>query len=302
MAGLIDRVTTTNAYGTTPQTGCIQNLWTGKGGNYTIANASVFYQLQYGGYGEDTWTDEAYSGPSTGTIPPGCTGIRFRSYAAGVAAVVFAAIAEGKEPTLSGQQFAGTVSASGQVIPPSLNVQVQNNGVLVGQEPILDFLPSLNFVWAISDDVAGTRITITPVAPGQPLAVTNFSANVTINATTEGTADTIATAPAFVFDGATQARIELFSPDSQLGANAAGNALVHVLYDNGASIGLIGQQITQTATQVDAPVLMGAVFTPSAASHTYSWRAYRTNAACIVVGGAGGAGAFRPGYIRVLRA
>lgn len=121
MAGVIDRVTTANAYGTTPATGALQNLWTGRGGSYTVGNAAVFYQLQYGTLGSDVWTPEAYAGPSVGVIEPGTTGIRFRSYTAGTPAVVFATIAEGKEPLLSGQQFGGTIAASGQVIPPTVS-------------------------------------------------------------------------------------------------------------------------------------------------------------------------------------
>jgi len=48
--------------------------------------------------------------------------------------------------------------------------------------------------------------------PGYELGYTEFTANVSVRATTETTANTIVTAPAVSTDGATRIRVEFFSP------------------------------------------------------------------------------------------
>jgi hypothetical protein len=161
MAGVIDRVTTADQYGTTAATGVLQNIWTGRGGSLQIANAAVFYQLQYGIQGADHWTPEAYLAPSVGSIEAGTAGIRFRSYVAGTPAIVFATIAEGHEPIVSGQQFAGTVAASGQVVPPVSGATLITDSLLANPAATIP-LSSISQTFSnlfIDIDALGTTLT-----------------------------------------------------------------------------------------------------------------------------------------------
>ena len=133
------------------------------------------------------------------------------------------------------------------------------------------------------------------------LSYTEFTGNVSITATSEATATTIVTAPALTFDGATGVEIEFFTPDATLAANAAGNALVLVLYDGAASIGFLTQVSTGATTFLDYQLRPLRRLTPSAAAHTYSVRGYRSNANCTINAGVGGLAAFVPGWLKVSR-
>ena len=66
----------------------IRDVYNAHGGWYMVANASVYYQLQWGGLGQDTWTDETAMAPGSGLIGDGATGIRFRNFTAGTPARV----------------------------------------------------------------------------------------------------------------------------------------------------------------------------------------------------------------------
>lgn len=133
------------------------------------------------------------------------------------------------------------------------------------------------------------------------LSYTEYTGNVTISATSEATATTIVTAPALAFDGTTGIEIEFFSPDSAVGGNAGGNTLILVLYDAAASIGLATQVSLGGTTAQDFQVGVKRRLVPAAGSHTYSIRAYRTNANCTMVAGAGGVAAYIPGWMKISR-
>ena len=131
------------------------------------------------------------------------------------------------------------------------------------------------------------------------LAYTQFTAPVSITATTEATATTIVTASAVTFNGSTVAVIEFCCPYVDVPANAAGNTCSICLYDGAASIGILSVPGSASNVGVFVPGSGQRVLTPSAAAHTYSIRAFRSNANCTIGVGAGGLGAYMPGFIRI---
>ncbi len=137
---------------------------------------------------------------------------------------------------------------------------------------------------------------------GAEIDYVQYTSNVSITATSEATANTVATATATAFDGSTIVYIEFFAPTAQTPAVSSEN-LLFALYDGSSSIGLIGQVTnTNSATLQRTPVFMSRRLTPSAATHTYSIRAYVGSGTGSVNGGSGGAAAYMPGYIRIIRA
>jgi len=134
------------------------------------------------------------------------------------------------------------------------------------------------------------------------LGYTQFTANVSVTATTEATANTIVTASAVSFDGSTAAVIEFFSPVSNPDPGGAGRSLVFWLYQDGTSIGQLGAMLTPAASTMITPVRLARRMTPSSGSRTYSIRATVSAGTGTVGAGAGGAGAVMPGFILITRA
>ena len=130
--------------------------------------------------------------------------------------------------------------------------------------------------------------------PGYLFGETEFNSNVNITATTDATANTIVTAPAVTFDGATPVWIEFYAPAVDPGS---GTRIIYVLYDGSSPLDRLGDATyANTNTQV---VSLRKKLTPSAGSHTYSIRAYVTSGTGIVKAGAGGASTLAAGLISV---
>lgn len=129
-----------------------------------------------------------------------------------------------------------------------------------------------------------------------------FTSPVSVTAVTEATANSVVTADAVTFDGSTAVWIEFFSPLVHPDFTASSRILNLVLYDGSSSIGQLGSITTPAAGELDAPTLVKRRLTPAAASKTYSVRAYVNGGTGGVTAGAGGAGAYVPGYIRISKA
>jgi hypothetical protein len=134
------------------------------------------------------------------------------------------------------------------------------------------------------------------------IAYTEFTANVSVTATTEATANTVVAASAVTFDGATAVLIEFFAAAMQPDINLAGRALLVWLYQDGTSIGEIAQVTAPTANQLQGPMSVKRRITPSAGSHTYSIRSSVNAGTGSFSAGAGGLSAVMPGFIRITRA
>jgi hypothetical protein len=160
-------------------------------------------------------------------------------------------------------------------------------------------------IWTTAGKVAvatGTAAATEQWPPGHEFDYTQVSAgNVSITATTEGTANTVVTAAAVAYNGTDVVMLEFFCP---FGATPAGNVnLIFALYDDtgggAASIGRWGQITGPDAANIDRlPVRLSRRLTPSAATHTYSVRAYVDSGTGTVNNGAGGSGNYMPLFLR----
>lgn len=105
----------------------IEGVWQGNGGFFSIVSADVFAQLQWGIQGGGEWTQEVHVPAGNGTLFPGTSGIRFRSYVAGQPASVSASIAPPRQPTLNiGQPSTVTLATT------SITARVSGAGAILG--------------------------------------------------------------------------------------------------------------------------------------------------------------------------
>jgi hypothetical protein len=130
--------------------------------------------------------------------------------------------------------------------------------------------------------------------PGYEFDYAQLTTGVNITATTEATANTVVTGGAVTYDGSTVVIIEAFVPSATKGTTYT----QWWLYDGSSSIGAWGVlQVTGGGS-----VYLRRRLTPSNASHTYSLRGSVDGATGTATGGAGGAGVYVPGFIRITKA
>jgi hypothetical protein len=157
---VINAQTIGNAYPASPGTGtnALGGVWNSRGGWFSITGASAYVQLQYGDLANGHWTEEILLGNGAFVVvPPNCRGMQFRNAVANVVATVTAQIAEGDEPPLA-------ISSFGQIgIVSVASLNFQRNDVAVATEPTADFMDAAGVLtWTLADDVANTRVRITP--------------------------------------------------------------------------------------------------------------------------------------------
>lgn len=142
-------------------------------------------------------------------------------------------------------------------------------------------------------------------SPGYEYDYAEVTSSTSITATTEATANTVVTANPVAFDGSTVIYVEVYSPSWRPGTDAAGRELRPCLYDDtgggAASIGQIGLFVTSASGADGKGGTLRRRLTPSAATHTYSLRAFVNAGTGSISGGAGGSGAAMPAYIRLVR-
>lgn len=138
---------------------------------YAVANQPAFMQTLGQGKDvlEENWSPEFYRPPETNTLLR-CAGVRFRSAIPGKpATIVVQSITPADSAPGPGVPFTGTLSPSGSVTPGASSVQVQKDGVLVAQEPILDILTGKlatgGLLWDMADDAPNTRVTMRALGP-----------------------------------------------------------------------------------------------------------------------------------------
>ena len=163
--------------------------------------------------------------------------------------------------------------------------------------------------------VAGANVTISDNSPGAgqiTIAATpgaggfsvvdyaEFTSNVSITATTEGTAQSVVSGAGFTADGTSHYLVEFFSPSSHPDTGAAGRSLVFVMLD-GATV--IGQSsVTTPASSTDnVPINFRRRLVPSAASHTFAVKAFVSAGTGVIGASTGGAGNALPGFIMVTK-
>lgn len=127
-----------------------------------------------------------------------------------------------------------------------------------------------------------------------------FTSNVNVTATTEGTANTVVTGTSLSFS-AVPYIIEFYSAAVKT-ANTANAELYILLYEDSTLLGYMAGVITAAANGNDRPVLVRRKRTPSAGTHQYIIKAIVSAGTGVVKAGSGGTGAFLPGYIRITTA
>lgn len=132
-------------------------------------------------------------------------------------------------------------------------------------------------------------------AVGDELAYAQATANVTVTATTEAAAQTIATLPAITVDGATPVIINVHIPFVSL---SVGGYAFAVLYDGSTSLGRFGGAY-DSATGGGGSYHGSMRLTPAAGSHAYSLRVYVSGGTGTLYAGTGGVGQYSPAFIRV---
>jgi hypothetical protein len=167
----INQVTVGDQYGTTTPRAQILDVFTSSGGWFSVSSNPVVVQLQYGYRGSSRFTDEQVLGVGAfGTLPPGCTGIRFRNLNAGSAGTVTAYIgAGGKPPDARANVWPEPVlaiSALGSLTVVGAGVNFQHNDLAVATEPTIDFEDGTGVTWTLTDDPGNTRVKVAAVVKG----------------------------------------------------------------------------------------------------------------------------------------
>lgn len=127
-----------------------------------------------------------------------------------------------------------------------------------------------------------------------------FTAPVSITGTTEAAANVVVTAPPVVLAAAATLDIE-FSCAALFPPNAANGSLIVVLFENGVAVGRLNaiQAATASAGWIYPGGMMRGRRAVAAGTYTYSVRAHVSSGTGTVYTGAGGPGAYFPGFVQV---
>jgi len=136
---------------------------------------------------------------------------------------------------------------------------------------------------------------------GAEVAYAEITAPVSITATTEATAQVVATAPAFVADGSSQYVVEFSSPAVNP-AGGSGSSIQLWLFLDGVSIGQLSYLNATGATAPLSPQRLSRRLTPAAGSRVFSVRACVSTGTGSVAAGPGGTPAQNvPAFIRITK-
>ena len=130
---------------------------------------------------------------------------------------------------------------------------------------------------------------------GTELDYVEFHATVSPTATSAATANTVVTGSAVAYDGSTAVWIEFFAPLAQPGDSGA--TMTFTLYDGSSAVGTIGALGRAGSGASYSVVNCRWRLTPSAATHTYSIRAWVSTGTGSIGSGDGTTGA--AGFIRI---
>jgi hypothetical protein len=156
-------------------------------------------------------------------------------------------------------------------------------------------------IWTTSGKVAvatGSATATEQWPPAHEFDYAQFTADVTISATSEGAANTVIAGNSVTYDGS-PVLVQFFSPRVDLGVAAT---LVLDLYMDSTIQGRMNVLTAPTALSLIVVANGFMRVTPSNAAHTFTVKGWRATANCTVGGAAGGTGAHIPGFVRVTKA
>jgi len=129
------------------------------------------------------------------------------------------------------------------------------------------------------------------------IAFVQFTANVTFGSSVTD----IVTSGSITYDGQ-PVEIEYYCP--YLGSNGNATDTIY-LYDGATDLGIMGRRYRSTtgggANLTSSVVYLRTIYTPSAGAHELKIRAHTDSPSAVMTAGSGGAGAFRPAWMRVSR-
>lgn len=150
-------------------------------------------------------------------------------------------------------------------------------------------------------DIDHTGLTGVGGSSGTELDYVAQTSDVTISATTEGTSQAIVTGTSQAY-AAVPTFIDVFIPRLDINGHASGNTLFLLLYDGATLIGRIGVKQHNTNNIRIEEFRGGYRLTPTAATHQYILKGYRTNANVVAELGSGGTNEQLPAWIRITEA
>lgn len=164
------------------------------------------------------------------------------------------------------------------------------NGVLIADTP------------AVGEALVatGTAAAAWSVPVGTVLDYAQKTSDTTISNSVQASADTIATGAAVTYDGTTVVLIEVVASAVQTGSTS-GDRVTLSIFEDGS---VLADVMLLQANSVPVIATGYGAFrkTPSAGSHTYSFRAYRTGTGNgTVFASTGAAGARVPAYIQITK-
>jgi len=130
------------------------------------------------------------------------------------------------------------------------------------------------------------------------MAYGEITANVGVSSTTQGSPNTVITAPAITVDGATKIVIEFYC---YAVVNQTNGAIILGLYEGGTSLGQMGFGFVSGGGTMNCPILVQRELTPTAGTHTYSIGAYLGSAGSGTVFANTGGNQGMPAFVRIRR-
>ena len=129
-----------------------------------------------------------------------------------------------------------------------------------------------------------------------------ITANVPITATSAGTSDTVITGNPVTYNGSTRICIETYASYVEVGTTA-GSYIQVGLWDGGTQIGAIALHGRgASGGNVWQPHLTHTFLTPTAGSHTYALKAYRSVSNGLFGAGTGVGDDYSPAFLRITTA
>ncbi len=181
--------------------------------------------------------------------------------------------------------------------------------------PTLALTDPVNGTTADASVIAANNAAIKTIVNGT-LDLTNFAsgyseyvyaavtASVSVTNTTESASTTIIAASNTSF-AAVPVMVSFFAPKVKLPTGTAGDNMTISLFEGSTQLAELAYLQTPAVTSADYVSVHGMYrFTPTAATHTYSVKAFVnvTTGTPAIVGGPGGTGALAPMFLRIVKA
>lgn len=143
----------------------------------------------------------------------------------------------------------------------------------------------------------GTWVAVTGGGGGGELAYAETTSDLGVTQTVEASAQTLVSAGAVTFDGATAVVISVYAARVATGGTS-GAAIVVNLWQDSTDLGRLAYVATVANASAIVPMFASRRLTPAAGSKTYSARAWRVTANGIIAA----ASPYLPAYIRIVEA